>query len=99
MADRLAMLGAPVDEVVDIGPLSSPATVFGSESRPLGVVADDGAASSVVVLTFTDDEPGPTAPSATIEPSPPPTELPPDRPARPRTAARQRGSSPMAVTG
>jgi hypothetical protein len=82
------------NEVVDIGPLSSPATVFGSESRPLVVVADDGAASSVVVLTFTDDEPGPTAPSATIEPSPPPTPDPGESPLATPTASAGASADP-----
>ncbi len=57
------------NEVVEIGPLSSPATVFGSEAGPLVIVGDDGTGASVFIL----DLDGPTtSPSG----SPPPTTAP-----------------------
>ncbi len=69
------------NEIVEIGPLSSPATVFGADSRPLVIVADDGAGSSVTVLSLAADAPSATpatTPTGSEEPtiSPPASESP-----------------------
>jgi hypothetical protein len=50
-------------ETVDIGPLSSPATVFGSEDRPL-VIVGSGGGGSVVVVDPDQAVPDPTEPPA-----------------------------------
>lgn len=57
-------------ETVDIGPLSSPATVFGSEDRPL-VIVGGGAGGSVVVVDPDQVVPEPTEPPVSNAPSTP----------------------------
>lgn len=62
------------NEVVDIGPLSSPATVFGSGDRPLVIVGDGSGGSTVIAFDPSPASPKPTpSPAASIEPGPTPT--------------------------
>ncbi|HET9457127.1 MAG TPA: hypothetical protein VFO78_07280 [Candidatus Limnocylindrales bacterium] len=49
-------------QTVEIGPLSSPATVFGSEDRPLVIVGGGGGGGSVVVVDPDQAVPEPTEP-------------------------------------
>ena len=57
-------------ETVDIGPLASPATVFGSDDRPLVIVGGDGNGSTVIAFDPNQATPDPTvAPTATVAPT------------------------------
>lgn len=58
-------------EIADIGPLSSPATVFGSGDRPLVIVADASRGSTVIAIDPSAATPVPTAePTPSAEPTP-----------------------------
>jgi hypothetical protein len=77
------------NEVVSIGPLSSPETVFGSGDAPLVVLGDSANGSSVFAIAKPDKTVGPVAtpslrpsaptatPSKTSDPGPTPTVKPP----------------------
>ena len=77
------------NEVVSIGPLSSPETVFGSGDAPLVVLGDSANGSSVFAIAKPDKTVGPVAtpslrpsaptatPSQTSDPGPSPTVRPP----------------------
>ena len=65
-------------ETRSLGPVSSPATVFGSNDAPLVIVGDSNGGSSVYVVALPTNEPGPTPPpvfpteTPVIQPSNPP---------------------------
>jgi hypothetical protein len=61
-----------------LSPVSSPATVFGSDDAPLVIVGDSNAGSSVYVVALPTDEPGPTPPP--VYPTQTPVPLPPTPP-------------------
>ncbi len=60
-------------EVVSIGPLSSPETVFGSGDAPLVVVGDSANGSSVFAIAKPDKTSDPS-PTPSTKPSPPPSQ-------------------------
>lgn len=62
-------------EVLDIGPLSSPATVFGSGDRPLVIVGGGGGSIIAIDPTAPNETPSPdVTPEPTTTPTPVPTE-------------------------
>ena len=88
-------------EVVDIGPLSSPATVFGSADRPLVIVGGEG--GSVIAIDPSSAAPEATPTPAATTPTPTPTTTPTSTPsatpvATPGGSAPASGEPPVPPT-